>query len=52
MFKTDFVFIDEQRGNRTQSSGSMENMKKLGWKSKINLRDGLRSVINWYKSNY
>ena len=27
-------------------------MNKLGWKSKINLRDGLRSAINWYKSNY
>ena len=46
MFKTDFVFIDEQRGNRTQSSGSMENMKKLGWKSKINLKDYINNIIN------
>jgi len=46
MFKTDFVFIDEQRGNRTQSSGSMENMKKLGWKSKINLKEYINNIIN------
>ena len=30
----------------------ISTINKLGWKSKINLRDGLRSVINWYKSNY
>tara|TARA_B100001123_G_C15343016_1_gene1035825 strand:- start:877 stop:1848 length:972 start_codon:yes stop_codon:yes gene_type:complete len=27
-------------------------IKKLGWRSKIKLTDGLRSTINWYKSNY
>ena len=26
-------------------------IKKLGWRSKIKLTDGLRSTINWYKSN-
>ena len=27
-------------------------LKKIGWKSKINLYDGLRNTINWYKINY
>ena len=27
-------------------------MKKLGWKSKINLTNGLSSTIKWYKSHY
>ena len=27
-------------------------IKKLGWKSKINLTDGLKDTIEWYKSNY
>ena len=26
-------------------------IKKLGWKSKINLTDGLKNTIEWYKSN-
>ena len=46
MFKTDYIFIDEQKGNRTQSSGSMENMKKIGWKSKHNLKDYINNIIN------
>ena len=27
-------------------------MKKIGWKNKINLYEGLRDTINWYKINY
>ena len=27
-------------------------LKKIGWKSKINLYDGLKNTISWYKSNY
>ncbi len=27
-------------------------LKKIGWKSKINLYDGLKNTINWYKTNY
>ena len=27
-------------------------IKKLGWKSKISLKDGLKSTIKWYQSNY
>ena len=27
-------------------------IKKIGWKSKINLYDGLRNTIGWYKRNY
>ena len=27
-------------------------LKKIGWKSKINLYDGLRNTISWYKTNY
>ena len=27
-------------------------IKKIGWKSKINLYDGLKNTINWYKTNY
>ena len=27
-------------------------IKKLGWKSKISLTSGLRSTIEWYKTNY
>lgn len=46
MFKTEIVFINEQRGNRTQSSGSMKNMEKLGWKSKINLKNYIDNIIN------
>ena len=46
MFKTDYIFIDEQKGNRTQSSGSMANMKKIGWKSKHNLKDYINNIIN------
>ena len=26
-------------------------LKKIGWKSKINLYDGLRNTINWYIDN-
>ena len=46
IFQTDFFFIDEQRGTRPQSSGSMVNMLKLGWKSKINLKDYINNIIN------
>ncbi len=27
-------------------------LKKIGWKSKINLYDGLKDTISWYKKNY
>jgi GDP-L-fucose synthase len=27
-------------------------IRKLGWRSKIKLSEGLRSTINWYKLNY
>ena len=27
-------------------------LKKIGWKSKINLNDGLKNTISWYKNNY
>ena len=27
-------------------------MRKIGWKSKINLYDGLKDTISWYKANY
>ena len=27
-------------------------LKKIGWKSKISLYDGLRNTISWYKTNY
>ena len=27
-------------------------IKKLGWKSKINLINGLKKTIHWYQSNY
>ena len=27
-------------------------LKKIGWKSKINLYDGLKNTISWYKKNY
>ncbi len=27
-------------------------LKKIGWKSKIKLYDGLKNTINWYKINY
>ena len=27
-------------------------LKKIGWKSKINLYDGLKNTISWYKTNY
>ena len=27
-------------------------MKKVGWKSKIKLYDGLKNTISWYKANY
>ena len=27
-------------------------IKQLGWKSKINLTDGLKNTIKWYKENY
>ena len=27
-------------------------LKKIGWKSRISLYDGLRNTISWYKTNY
>jgi len=27
-------------------------LKKIGWKSQINLYDGLKNTISWYKTNY
>ena len=30
----------------------ISTLKKIGWKSKINLNDGLRNTISWYKTNY
>ena len=27
-------------------------LKKIGWKSEINLYDGLKNTISWYKANY
>tara|TARA_B100000035_G_C21019468_1_gene563372 strand:+ start:556 stop:1527 length:972 start_codon:yes stop_codon:yes gene_type:complete len=27
-------------------------LKKIGWRSKINLYDGLKNTISWYKTNY
>ena len=27
-------------------------LKKIGWKSKIRLYDGLKNTISWYKKNY
>ncbi len=44
--------------NRRYPDGTMRKvldnkiMKNLGWKSKINLINGLRSTIEWYKSHY
>lgn len=44
--------------NRKYPDGTMRKvldnkiMKNLGWKSKINLINGLRSTIEWYKSHY
>ena len=27
-------------------------LKKIGWKSQINLYEGLKNTISWYKTNY
>lgn len=46
MFKKEYIFIDEQKGNRNQSSGDMTKMLKIGWKSKYNLKDYINNIIN------
>jgi GDP-L-fucose synthase len=30
---------------------SNERLNKLGWKSKINLNEGISKTINWYMAN-
>ena len=39
MFSTNYVLVQEQRGNRTESSGNMDKMLELGWKSTFHLKD-------------
>ena len=46
MFKKEYIFINEQKGNRDQSSGDMTKMSKIGWKSKYNLKDYINNIIN------
>ena len=46
MFKKEYVFIDEQKGNRKESSGDMTKIKKLGWKPEYNLKDYINNIIN------
>ena len=39
MFTNNYVLVQEQRGNRTESSGNMDKMLELGWKSTFHLKD-------------
>ena len=39
MFCTNYVLVQKQRGNRTESSGNMDKMLELGWKSTFHLKD-------------
>lgn len=39
MFSNNYVLVQEQRGNRTESSGNMDKMLELGWKSTFHLKD-------------
>ena len=32
--------------------GIITILKKIGWKSRINLYEGLKDTISWYKTNY
>tara|TARA_B100001013_G_scaffold319087_1_gene227761 strand:+ start:490 stop:1356 length:867 start_codon:yes stop_codon:yes gene_type:complete len=45
-FSSNYILIPEQRGNRTQSSGKMEKMAELGWKSNNNLKDYINVIKN------
>ncbi len=44
-------FVKDRPGHDRRYSIDCSKMKKLGWKPKTNLEEGLRKTIYWYESN-
>ena len=50
-FKGKLIFDDSKPDGSPRKLLNSERIKKLGWKSKINLEKGLKETYEWYKLN-
>lgn len=45
------TFVDDRPGHDTRYAINSSKINKLGWKSKITWKDGIRDTVIWYLSN-
>lgn len=49
---TDLIkFVEDRPGHDFRYSIECKKIKKLGWKRKYGLKDGLRKTVDWYQKN-
>jgi len=46
LFTNNIKYIDEQRGNREESSGNYDKMLELGWKPKMHILNYIKTIKN------
>ena len=46
LFSNNIKYIDEQRGNREESSGNYDKMLELGWKPKMHIVNYIKTIKN------
>ena len=44
-------YVDDRPGHDTRYAIDSEKINKLGWRSKITWRDGIRETVLWYLNN-
>ncbi len=51
MDESKIEFVEDRLGHDVRYAVDMTKLRDLGWKPKINLEDGLRDTILWYRDN-
>ena len=51
--KAKIKFLKKQPGDMKGTFAKNENLKKIiGFKQKVNIKEGLKNFVDWYKKNY